>query len=610
MRRWNELERSRRVPLRLLILVAAIILFLMYLSALRSFSTAIGIPRIVNQGRVESERVDDRRDADKKRPSKDPQPTLAHVDVPAEHRDQDKGRPKTDQQRGSTPSPSLIPPTSKKKQTKPPRSDEVEQPKHRRGTPLLVEPWDDLKSWTSPSEWPEFRNVFTSPRNLQLESEHQLSSRGEPVTTVSPGNKLLALYDDVSVPSAEEAGKKQKSKSGVKGFEVFSGDLADFWKEHYPPELVVLLKKFIVLNQQMEAGTQEKRYVTVRPVGQLCNRLVAISSGFVMALLTKRGLQFEDDDFYASLDQDLFDNPGWKWVGHGYDYSDGATIQNPESGVWPDTEPLLCADYATHYSQRNIHFAINQYLVPYMTSNPHYHKDLMELFNGPQLFPAVIRFLFRPRKQILKQRDDFVRKHFANRYVIGLQVRSGGDFTDHFMSEHDWQLYRECALAATPETNRSNVLFFVATDTEKGREAAKRYLGAGGKTEVIFGPSPFLLSNNPKGVQMALLDLLLLGSANDRVNTAWSSYGYFSAGLGGVPVNLVTDRVDKSLWVAPPGQEQRFMGVPHKSDRRVQCVRLRTVEPCFHKYASWGAVEASCFKKEFFEREMLNGRYC
>lgn len=45
------------------------------------------------------------------------------------------------------------------------------------------------------------------------------------------------------------------------------------------------------------------------------------------------------------------------------------------------------------------------------------------------------------------------------------------------------------------------------------------------------------------------------------------------------------------------------MGVPHKSDKRLQCIRLPTHQPCFHKFASWGASKATyvlCLQKQCF----------
>ena len=79
---------------------------------------------------------------------------------------------------------------------------------------------------------------------------------------------------------------------------------------------------------------------------------------------------------------------------------------------------------------------------------------------------------------------------------------------------------------------------------------------------------------------------LLLLLAQDRVHTAWSSYGYTAAGMAGQPVNMVVAK-PRGPPEAPPGQEQLYMGVPHKSDKREQCVRLPTHQPCFHKFMSW-----------------------
>eukprot|EP00658_Telonema_sp_P-2_P043890 TRINITY_DN31764_c0_g1_i3.p1 TRINITY_DN31764_c0_g1~~TRINITY_DN31764_c0_g1_i3.p1 ORF type:complete len:103 (+),score=30.11 TRINITY_DN31764_c0_g1_i3:81-389(+) len=57
--------------------------------------------------------------------------------------------------------------------------------------------------------------------------------------------------------------------------------------------------------------------------------------------------------------------------------------------------------------------------------------------------------------------------------------------------------------------------------------------------------------------------------------------------------------------------EQRYMGIMHKSDKRVQCVRLPTHQPCFHKFESWGASTAKCASWNItLQEEMVLGRYC
>ena len=268
------------------------------------------------------------------------------------------------------------------------------------------------------------------------------------------------------------------------------------------------------------------------------------------------------------------------------------------------------SNFSKHYHEPLVVFSTNQYVVPYMARNPTYHRAIRRLFPGEGgLFHPLAKFLFRPLPSLVKERDAFIEQQFRNRFVVGLQVRSGADFTDHFMSKNDWSLYGRCAQAAAPLINRSQLLLFVATDTQRGRMAAVEHLGPlVGRENVIFGPGPFLLSNDARGVQMALLDLLLLAASHDRVTTAWSTFGYFAGGYSGRRAAMVVDRVAK--LVAAPGEEQRYMGVPHKSDRRRQCVRLPTSQPCFHKFESWGASRATCFEQPWMEEEMLHGRYC
>lgn len=375
-----------------------------------------------------------------------------------------------------------------------------------------------------------------------------------------------------------------------------------------------LLKKWQTLNIEMRSGRREKRFVLVHPVGQLCNRLMAITSAAVLALVTKRGLLVDDAGFYAQS-SDLFEEPGFSWISTGeHDTSGGHYITNPESGVWQDTESLLCGDLGQAYPQRHIELSINQYLVPYLSNNPHYRSSLQRIFRGSDIFFPVSHFLFRPIPKLVQMRDEYVKRHFKGKFVVGLQVRSGGDFTDHFMTAEDWGLYGSCAAAVVPSSVApTDVVLFLATDTEKGRAqgaAALSRTASGLPRPVLFSTPTFLLSNHPEGVQMALLDLLLLAAADDRIGTAWSSYGYFSAGYSGMNSNLVVDNIPESGVKPPPHEEQRYMGVPHKSDKRRQCVRLPTHQPCFHKFESWGASKTSCFSQAMFEREMLNGRYC
>lgn len=380
------------------------------------------------------------------------------------------------------------------------------------------------------------------------------------------------------------------------------------------PEFAVILRKWQTLNLEMRSGKRPARFVTVHPVGQLCNRLMAITSAAMLAIVTSRGLVVDDSGFYAQS-SDLFEEPGFPWVDGALSSLGGHYITNPEGGVWTDTEKLLCMDYAHAYPESHVEMSINQYLVPYITNNPHYRDSIQWLTRGTlDVFYPLSHFLFRPIAAIRSWRDDYVAAHFRGKFVVGLQVRSGSDFTDHFMSAADWKIYRNCAEAVVPDsddsTPKKEVVYFLATDTENGRKAGVTELQQGShKRDVLVSTKTFLLSNHPEGVQKALLDLLLLSACDDRISTAWSSYGYFAAGFSGINGNLVVDLPPTQI-IAQDGAEQRFMGVAHKSDKRRQCVRLPTHQPCFHKFESWGASKSTCFAKDMFEREMLNGRYC
>eukprot|EP00759_Apiculatamorpha_spiralis_P053605 PhF_6_TR626/c1_g1_i1/m.836/K13681/FUT; xyloglucan fucosyltransferase len=424
----------------------------------------------------------------------------------------------------------------------------------------------------------------------------------EPLTEYQTSRVQRSLPE----PSDEELANNVFTKLYAKEVEATSGDHVAYLKEQSPwlnhASRSVFLKYMNFASTEMSRkGGPEKRIVVVRPMGQLCNRLMSITSAFLFAILTRRVLLIEDSGFYASMN-DLFETPGFPWLlrEEGGAESSGAYITNPDYGDWEHTPMLLCEDYEKAYKSPSVTIAMNQYIIPYISKNPHYKASIEAIFGKEtedRLFFTLARFLYRPVKKLRLQLNDYVHKHFTNHFIVGLQVRSGPDFTSSFMREKEWGLYKACAHAVSPDgVKRQTLKYFVATDTEEGREVAARYLG---RENIIFGPTEFMRSNTPEGVQMALLDLLLLASANDRVTTAWSSYGYFAAGYSGVQPNMVTARANSATGPPPSSpSDVLYMGVPHKFDRRDQCVRLKTSQPCFHKFAVWGGLRVKCAQVE------------
>ena len=486
------------------------------------------------------------------------------------------------------------------------------------------------------------RKFFSAERSSNIHAEPLSSSQRSfhfsPAASLHE-NRILSMYegvhenhdddrffrDEVTSSGMLLEPMLRRSPSGDSSGSLRSlsvANITDAWFNELS-EVKSLFQKFQQLAKDMRSGTRPAQYVLVHPVGQLCNRLMAITSGFLLALLTKRSLIIDDGGFYA-VSSDLFLEPGFAWIATseqlGVVMSDATTlrIENPESGVWVETEHLLCDDLLQYYSRhRHIDLSINQYFVPYMTSNTRHRSDLLALFRSAEnVFFFVSHFLFRPIPQLQTQLKAFVEDNFRGKFVVGLQVRSGQDFTSNFMTSADWQLYFACALGVVPTSiPDESVLFFIATDTDQGRKAASSELLSlrWSPSQLRFQPGEFLLSNNAQGLQQALLDLMILAVCDDRVTTAWSSYGYFAAGYSGLPAAMVVDQpasLEQGSLVAKPGAEQRYMGIPHKSDKRVQCVRLPTSQPCFHKFASWGASASSCYSADIRDREMLGGRYC
>lgn len=487
-----------------------------------------------------------------------------------------------------------------------------------------------------------FRNVHTAPLKYTTRMN---SARG------GDANEARTHIQD-ALASSEFAPLTSEAKELLKRYahvapsgraDLLLNDLVQ--RRSLRPEAADLLRRLQTINEEERAAAQggktkrQHGVVVVHPMGQLCNRLLSITSAFVLSLLSGRALVVDDTDFYCRSN-DLFDEPGFEWTSSAglLEQADSSPstirLENPESGPWDMAEPLLCQEYYSSASPSSAHLfadrdrAISvhtgQYIVPYMQRNPHYARALASLFPSGihgGLFRPIALFLFRPLRSLLNQRDAFVKRHFApDDFIVGLQVRAGGDFTGRAMSDADWDLYRDCGLAAAgaADAGRKKIKFFVATDTVQGRERAKQALGA---DRVVFGPGEFLNSNNPRGVQMALLDLLILEQCDDRVTTAWSTFGYFAAGRSGLPANIVVDKAEKSdeellqqLRVSAPIDDASpftYMGVRHKSDARKQCVRLPTQQPCFHHFRVWGAGKVSCSKREkWLEEEMLHGRYC
>eukprot|EP00906_Rhabdomonas_costata_P030565 RCo043186 len=160
---------------------------------------------------------------------------------------------------------------------------------------------------------PSFPALHENSLSL-LERVHptKVASANEPVRTASPTRALVKPPGAHAEPKSSEAvpwvGRPNKLMEMYERFEPLNDTVCDspldYWEHHAAARM--LYKRYLGMRAAMLSGAVPRRVVIVYPVGQLCNRLLSIASGFVLALLSGRALVVQDGGFYASL-WDLFD---------------------------------------------------------------------------------------------------------------------------------------------------------------------------------------------------------------------------------------------------------------------------------------------------------------
>ncbi len=134
-------------------------------------------------------------------------------------------------------------------------------------------------------------------------------------------------------------------------------------------------------------------------------------------------------------------------------------------------------------------------------------------------------------------------------------MRGGGDFRSTPLTQIDWQRYFECAVLMTHRAQEAphhvghparSVVWFVAADSALTRAHAVQYFRprltqvSPTPVEIAFYGDAFLRGDSLPGVEAALIDLLLVTSADARVLTPGSSYSEFAWSMGRLPASTAT----------------------------------------------------------------------
>jgi hypothetical protein len=348
-------------------------------------------------------------------------------------------------------------------------------------------------------------------------------------------------------------------------------------------------------NAMLKRPFSEQRFLVFHAANEgLGNRLEGFVSAFVLAMLTDRAFVVDwraQSKCNAQLG-DLFQKPGFEWQHNWYKgLKSKAEIASPEQQFYYaycracpvrtrkedltlTYENLLCEKSAGIEEEgRVVHIRSTQWFAPVLAMNPHLKDSLCSKI-GPDIFGTVSRELLRLTPHMKQRVDDFKESSgwtTAGQEIIALQIRRlEGNGVDESTSD----TFLRCAGAIS---QKENTKYFLATDHIPTRTRFKKLLG----DRLIHVDSEFD-RNSRQGIQDALLEMWLLGEANNMIMSPYSTYGDVA--------------------------HARTSMIPHKVGRNGQCTKQITSQPCFFYY--FGLFDLKCWKDDMVLAELTNQEDC
>ena len=195
---------------------------------------------------------------------------------------------------------------------------------------------------------------------------------------------------------------------------------------------------------------------------------------------------------------------------------------------------LTCADYNEHQKVRVLRLRSNQLFGALTLQNTRYSAALLAAFPDGDVFGALAAQLLQPRAALLAFATDYARQHFRGRYVVGLQWRTH-DSPFPIVGAEALNGVAACLAVALHERNRSHaraheVAVFVASNEVLPHALRHTFP----RLHVLHYQSD--RGNTNAAIDLALLDVLLLGLADDIITTPGSTFGLLAALLSRKPV--------------------------------------------------------------------------
>ena len=368
------------------------------------------------------------------------------------------------------------------------------------------------------------------------------------------------------------------------------------------PPLDDVLANYVQMHKdvvsQQSRGSMDK-VVIVSPNAQMANRLRITVYALIVGILFDKAVHVHfNDGWFAAINVSLNDIlvPAVDIM---------AISLHQKRGVEMDMRKALCHDWNTIRS-KNVGISLNgnSYLTELLTHNANVQSRVVQVFgNYTDYYRMIFTRFFRPSPSILDRLETFRHTHrLLHKLVVGLHVRSGGDFRQP-MSSRDWGRYRDCAEMMTARLKgreaargvlmqKKDVVWLVVTDTKKARmRSMKEFQSNTHEADVLFYDE-FLMSKHKQGVQNAFIDMLLVTFADARVLSPCSSYSEFAFTMAGATGDSVfVEAASRNGLRNCYGKRQAVGGLPF-------CYRPQSLEPSLEELDSLLEQNPSCISRQ------------
>ena len=370
------------------------------------------------------------------------------------------------------------------------------------------------------------------------------------------------------------------------------------------PSLAIDARDGFRIPPTLSAYTQFHRVALVNPSSStrylyfvtwagFANRVLALLSALVLAVLTDRVLLVSDDAFLP----DLFELP-IRWLASECaafaalprTSDEWRVVETEQTPFTAELARLGCANLS---APRVLEYrSIAQYLVPVLLRNPNLRGAALLRELGDSPVQSLLRYLLPPSARVRERLATLLADAPQRPRSVGLQLRMHNTWVRAGNRRlTDWAA--RCALHARRALGDADAGVHVASDDDAARAIVRRTVTARGVpsvTSLALGSAA--TSENMSG---AWLELLALSQSDALVTTGGSSFGYLA----------------RALSRAPPDRIRVLTGWDRADARpfalATDCPTVVSREPCLmHAWrADWQVGATPCFRAAAYDERTL-----